>query len=171
MDRVPNLLDIINIDSGDNSTEPYIKKSEYFNLQELADQLKKLTMSKYLSILNTNARSLVKHISEFQLLFNCLSSQHAKLFDVLSFTETWLDKSSETLVTIDNYDAIFKHKNGSKKGGGLAIYVQRGLKFSIRKDLVVPENKQHMFDCLFIEQNPRQKCSFWSGLQIPQFQF
>jgi exonuclease III len=108
-------------------------------------------MSNSLSVFNTNARSLAKHVSEYQLYLNSLRNEKFDHFDILSFTETWLDEILEPIVDIEGYNVVFKHKNDNKKGGGLAMYIHQNLKFFIRNDLIVPQDKQHLFDVLFVE--------------------
>ena len=141
-----------NIDELDISKEPsLLRKSKYFNLDQFSKFNGERKMNGHLSIMNTNARSLVKHMAEYQLIFNLLENGKPNYFDILTFTETWLDQSLESLVTLDGYHEIFKHKSTVKQGGGLAIYVRNELNVKERNDLCIPHDKQSLFDCLFVE--------------------
>lgn len=132
--------------------------SKYYNHDEFHNLCESLNFTKTISILNGNARSLVKHLSEYELLLECLKCNKLQTIDIITFTETWLDVSLEALVKLDNYNAIYKHKSKNKEGGGLAIYIANGMNFITRNDLKVPLEKQELYDCLFIEVVFPQKC-------------
>lgn len=144
--------DLSQLDVVTDTFEPkLIEKSKYYTVEEfhrLTDETKALN---YLSVLNVNSRSLLKHFSEYETYFNSLGSPNFDCFDILSFTETWLDDNLEQLAAFEKYKAIFKHKVGRKEGGGIAIYIKEDLNYSHRLDLSIPSDKQHLFDCIFIE--------------------
>lgn len=160
-----DLAGLVNLDDTDDLDPSFavpslVKKSQYFDINDFGKLTSDIPMSNSLSIMNTNARSLVKHFAEYQITVNSLYNKNFKYFDILSFTETWLDESLENLVNLDGYTSVFKHKKTMKEGGGIAIYVNRNLNFFVRQDIIVPVDKQHLFDCLFVEikqNNPQSR--------------
>lgn len=119
-----DLINVVSLDDLENlqlSNEPtLLKTSEYYNIK-MFSKIVSTNHSNSLSIMNCNARSPPKHISEYQLLFSSLSTDTWKSFDVLSFTETCLNETLESLATLEGYCSIFKHKSSTKAGGGLAF--------------------------------------------------
>jgi hypothetical protein len=62
-----------------------------------------------------------------------------------------MNDSLGSIVEFDNYKAVYKHKDGTKEGGGLAFFIKNEIQFAVRNDLIVPADKNNLFDCLFIE--------------------
>ena len=131
----------------DTDESAYIKQSSYYDLDEFDNIMKELNTENNLSILNINARSLVKHFNEFTAILSDLTSS----FDVITVEETWLSDILKPLVTLNGYTLVTKHKSKCKEGGGLGIYVKEGIDFKERKDLSCPKKFEVMFDYLFIE--------------------
>ena len=131
----------------DTDESAYIKQSSYYDLDEFDNIMKELNTENNLSILNINARSLVKHFNEFTAILSDLTSS----FDVITVEETWLSDILKPLVTLNGYTLVTKHKSKCKEGGGLGIYVKEGIDFKERKDLSCPKKIEVMFDYLFIE--------------------
>lgn len=127
-----------------------IKQSKYYNIDEFHD-LTEREKSDSLKVLNVNARSLVKNFSAYEMYFESLKSPSFDGFDIISFTETWLDDNLTQLTHLDDYSAVFKHKSNKKEGGGIAIFIKNSLTFVERPDLLMPADIQHACDCLFIE--------------------
>ena len=125
----------------DDDGSPLITKSRYYELDELSALMETVNTDHHLNVLNVNARSLVKHYLEF-----CSILSELPMFHVITIEETWLDKSLEPLVKMDNYQLITKHKYKCKNGGGLGIYIRRDLKFVERIDLKCPLEFQELFD-------------------------
>lgn len=44
--------------------------------------------------------------------------------DVILLCETWLNVNNDSLISIDGYTCLTKHRTNGKTGGGLAIYVK-----------------------------------------------
>lgn len=124
-----------------------IAQSLYYDGDQLCELMDKMESSTHLSILNMNARSLVKHIDEYRILL----STFPKLFDLITVEETWLDESLQSLVAMEQYTFVSKPKLLCKEGGGLGIYIKDGVKYVLRDDLACPQNKRHIFDSMFIE--------------------
>ena len=135
----------------DNEENPFIKRSNYYDLDEFNLIMKKYNTDNNISVLNINARSLVKHINEFTATLSDLPS----LFDVITVEETWLSDTLMPLVTLNGYTFIAKHKSKCKEGGGLGIYIKNGIKFKERSDLSCPKDLEDIFDYLFIEINQK----------------
>ena len=73
--------------------------------------------------------------------------------DVLTLSETWLDSNiQDSEICLPGFTLVRRDREGSKSGGGVAIYVRDGLPFRVRNDLNTGEN-----ECLWIELN-RAKC-------------
>jgi hypothetical protein len=147
-DQMNSLLEVYT-DDRQNFDLPSLKKSEYYDLSSFMDTVDARSTS--LSLLNTNARSFLRNKHSFDILFELLESEGKFIFDIISLEETWLDDSQESLACLQGYEAIFKHKKPAKIGGGLAIFIKNDLNFKARYDIHFPEDKQDMFDCLFIE--------------------
>jgi exonuclease III len=144
--------DLLQLDGELDAFEPdNFSQSKYY----VQDEFLKLANEKFdsgnFTLLNVNSRSLIKNFSDYELFFQSLQSDNFHGFDILTFTETWLDGNLQQLVYFEHYNAIFKHKVGRKEGGGIAIFVKENMNYINRPDLSFPENKQHLFDSLFIE--------------------
>ena len=133
----------------DEDTEryPLITKSLYYDIDSLTNIMNSIDSSTHLSVLNLNARSLIKNFFEFRAIL----SAFPYLFDVITVEETWIDHSLENLVNIENYTLITKHKAKCKEGGGLCIYIRNGIEYKERPDLKCPTGYQDFFDYIFIE--------------------
>ena len=81
---------------------PLITKSHYFDYDKLIQMMKVTGENNHLSVLNLNARSLVKNIFEFRSII----STFPYLFDLITIEETWLDSTLEHLVNLKNYTLI-----------------------------------------------------------------
>ena len=90
-------------------------------------------------------------ISTSHFEFRAIIGAFPYLFDVITVQETWINKSLEPLVELDQYSMVPKHKLKCKEGGGLCIYIRHGLKYKERPDLECPIEKQELFDNVFIE--------------------
>ena len=131
----------------EDSDNPIIQKSMYYDIEGLTDKMNLIDKNTHLSILNLNARSLIKNILEFRSIL----SAFPYIFDIITIEETWLDNSLEAFVMIDNYSLITKHKARRKEGGGLCIYIRNDLEYKQRCDLSCPIEYQEFFDYIFIE--------------------
>jgi hypothetical protein len=160
------IKELSQLDLTPDAFEPQlITKSKYYTTTDFLDLNEKTDFSDSLSIFNVNCRSLCKHYSEYELYFETLKSEHFNSFDILTFTETWLDDHLQDIVQFDNYHSIFKHKDKQKEGGGLAVYIKDEFNFKKRNDLAVPTEKQQLFDTLFIEiSHPSYKSSIILGI-------
>jgi hypothetical protein len=82
-----------------------------------------------LSLLCHNVRSLPKHKDEFEAYLGTLKYD----FDIIGFTETFLNEVSANYATLKDYSSV---KNCRKKtGGGVAIYLRKDIAYKRRTDL------------------------------------
>ncbi|KAJ1526320.1 hypothetical protein ONE63_009469 [Megalurothrips usitatus] len=75
-----------------------------------------------LKIVHINAQSLPKHFDEFRYIF-----ENGKI-DIIGVSETFFKDSSHT--NLNNYSVMTVNRN-NRNGGGVAIYVRKGLKSKI----------------------------------------
>jgi len=145
-----NLVDILNDVHEQHSSGQYVS-SMYYDIPEFSSFISNVESNKHLSVLNTNARSLARHVSDYQLLLEAVYESVCFQFDIITFTETWLNSDLEDLVSLNNYRPVFQHKANKKEGGGLAIFVKEGLSYIIRSDINIPVEFRDKFDVLFVE--------------------
>ena len=141
-------LEETTLDDQFNHESPLFTKSLYYDKSFLSHN-----HPHDMKILNTNARSLPKNFLQFEALLAELSTQNFS-FEILTFTETWLDNSLESSINFNTYVPVMKHKSPVKEGGGLAIFVKTNIRFKLRNDLTFPIDKQNQFDGIFIEIEP-----------------
>ena len=70
--------------------------------------------------LYTNAQSMGNKKEELELLLQ------TEGYDIVGITETWWDDSHDWNVLVDGYELFKKNRKG-RRGGGVALYVRRGL--------------------------------------------
>ena len=86
---------------------------------------------KGLKFCHLNVRSIVNKLDQFKLHF-----EHSS-FDVVTLSETWLTEGiNDCLLTMGGYqllryDRSVQGLHGTKKGGGLLIYVKNDINFSL----------------------------------------
>ena len=126
---------------------PRVTKSLYYDIPDFNDLSKNINLDNHISILNINARSLLKHINELSAILEEFIVQ----FDVITVEETWLNDLLKPLVNLNGYTFITKHKRERKEGGGIGIYVKHGIDYVERKDLDSLNNSEELFTYKFIE--------------------
>ena len=137
----------------ENERTPLVTRSRYYETDDLVGLMNTIDENTHLSILNVNARSLIKHFHEFCSIL----SAFPYLFDVITIEESWLNDILQPLVQMDSYTLLAKHKKVCKEGGGICIYIKNGLNFKVRNDLNCPDGYNEFFDYVFIEiinENP-----------------
>lgn len=78
---------------------------------------------------------------------------NTKLFDVLTFSGTWLDDSvSDNEINLGGYSCIRQDRSGNCPGGAVLIYLRSELPTHVREDMKDGEN-----ECIWVEIN-RKKC-------------
>ena len=131
----------------DDEVSPLIVKSNYYDIDDFNKLTKKFEIDNNISILNINARSLIKHFNELTAILNDISIS----FDVITVEETWLNDILQPLVNLDGYTLITKHKAKCKEGGGIGIYIKKNIEYTVRKDLKCPDKYEDYFSYMFIE--------------------
>ena len=116
------------------------KNCNYYDQNEFLDNF---ITSTDIKLLHFNARSLRKNISGIIQYIDLLQ----KSFAVIGISETWLNDMHDPLIQIPNY-AIEGTCRQSKRGGGVALYVQEDLMYKIRNDL---SSNNPDIDSCFIE--------------------
>ena len=129
--RNNNVLLDNNFVSNDDDDGPLIMNSCYYDIDEFNEFCKSYENDSNIAVLNLNARSLIKHFNELNVILESLSVS----YDVITVDETWLDRTLEPLVQLDGYSFITKHKSKCKNGGGVGIYVKNNIDFMERTDL------------------------------------
>ena len=95
------------------------------------------------SIFHLNARSLFNKLNEINMLF--LDSNIR--FPVLAFTETWLNELTTPLVSMPNYNFVYKNRE-DRIGGGVCFFIRNDLNFITHDSFFIVSN---IFDSLTIE--------------------
>ena len=81
-------------------------------------------------VIHIDSRSIVPHIDELRLIFR------DSFPSVIAITETWLDDSvADSEVAISNYSVHRLDRRNNRRGGGVALYLLDGLKYTRRKYL------------------------------------
>ena len=109
----------------DNDLEPVIPQSNYYDIEDLCKLMESIDPKLYLSVLNLNARSLIRNFDEYNILLAILPN----LFDIITIEETWLNEDLEAQVVMENYRFVSKPKLMKKEGGGLGIYIKEGINY------------------------------------------
>ena len=79
------------------------------------------------SILSTNIRSLTKHLTELKTIVSNLET------DIIALQEIWNPHAG--YVSINNYHKIEMKKRENKRGGGVALYIKKDIKYELHKKL------------------------------------
>ena len=129
-----------------------LQQSKYYDIHEPISLPQEHISS--LKIFNNNARSLMSTHRQYEILLKHLTDNDNLTFDILTFTETWLDQNLENSIHFDDYSSVYKHKKPDKRGGGISIHVKNNISYKVRPDLCFTPDTCHMYDCLFIELLP-----------------
>ena len=100
-----------------------------------------------LILLQLNIRGLLSHQDELKLLLHKLHNKNTSI-DMVLLCETFLNNKMENLINIPRY-TIISNSRIHTRGGGTAILIKKGLKFSRRKDLDIFAEKK--VESVFIE--------------------
>ena len=101
------------------------QSSEYYD----CPKFNKLSMNSNtdLLLLNFNIRSIGANLDTF----NCFTNLLNKKFDILSFSESWLNDNNKNLYTIGGYEAFHNVRCDGRKGGGLSVYISNVFKSKV----------------------------------------
>ena len=93
-----------------------------------------------LVVLELNIRSILSHLSDLKQLLHVLESKNSRV-DIILLCETFLTKSTESLVKVPGYTLICSNRKHSK-GGGTAILLRNGITFKRRTDIEIFREKE-----------------------------
>ena len=79
-----------------------------------------------LAVIHVNVRSLFNKLDHFQALLDLLAVK----FDIICFSECWLNESNKDLVCLDGYN-VFHSLRPNRIGGGVSVFVNNMFKSSI----------------------------------------
>ena len=110
-----------------------------------------------LLVLHINIRSLAANFAKLQILISSLKVKP----HVISINETWLKQNQQ-----GDYSSLFDYKlvsnsRNEHKEGGVALYIQRDLSFSVQDDLTIMKEK--VFESLFVDIHFNKKESITVG--------
>ena len=89
-------------------------------------------LTRPLSLLHLNIRSLPAHITELETYLSMLKYD----FNVIGISETWLKESTYEIYNLQNYNHIAKFRDG----GGVSLLIDKCLTFIARDDLSIFDN-------------------------------
>ena len=151
LSQIPN-LDNYNID------ENFVQSinSKYTCMDQLAFNKLTSTLSKSLSLMHINIKSLSKRIDEFKTV---LSMSKVK-FDVAGITESKQQIGKDFIVNVD-INGYHRYKQPSESAsGGVVIYVNDELNHSRLEEFSVTEND---FESLWVEISNQKKINIICG--------
>ena len=120
-------------------------KSDYYDIPKFNTIFS--NNSKDLSLIHINIRSLFHKIDHLQALFDQLIVN----FDVICFTESWLNDSNKNLVNMSGYLG-FHSLRINRMGGGISMYVRDKFKIKIIHNCTVSNfNLETLFLSLIID--------------------
>ena len=121
-----------NIDPDKQLLGPVVSNNDKYYLESEFNQfiLNENTLGK-LSILHVNIRSLNKNLDSLLTLLQSLKYK----FSILAICETWQTNSNIDIFQIPGYVKV-SLPCLSGVGGGVALFIEHGINFKIRNDLI-----------------------------------
>lgn len=107
------------------------------------DQFKQIEMEGAFSVIHFNSRSLYKNYNKIEKYLWQFSK-----FSVVAVSETWLEQEKGYNVEMNGYE-LFTLDRKNKRAGGVAIYVDTGLRWFVVPSLST--NVDGIMECLTIE--------------------
>ena len=105
----------------------YRVNTSYNTIETDDDKINEHIRKHKYSIFSTNIRSLTKHITELKATVSNLET------DVIALQEIWNPHAG--FVNIHNYQKIEMKKREKKRGGGVALYIKKTIKYELHKKL------------------------------------
>ena len=131
-----------------------IGTSEYYTENEFKSSVEHQNMNSDFSIIHFNVRSLKANYDTLSL---CLTKLDFS-FKAIGLTETWLNEANADLYTLNNYNHIYRYREG-QVGGGVSLYLNSNLVYKERRDIenyfvssaeaVFVETKQYIIACIY----------------------
>ena len=129
-------------------TDSILNDEQYIPSDKIPKLLSNQNTKTSFTALSLNVRSL-NNIHNFLKLESFLHSINVQP-SILAITETWLKENQTGPHTnLCNYTFVSNSKSQSRGGGGVGLYVNCSLNFTMRSDLTIMHEK--FFESLFIE--------------------
>ena len=90
--------------------------------------------------------SLISKLDDLHELITTLDNQGVSIEFIL-LCETFINSRNEKLCSLPGYELVCKNREG--RGGGVAIFIKKGIAYNLREDIMV--NVQNEFESIFIE--------------------
>ena len=116
----------------DNELGSITTDSNYFSL---TDELNINAGDYGLSLMHINVQSLPSKIDDLKILLENLADKGHPI-DILLICETFLTDGKVSSCQIDSYTLVETHRS-HRRGGGVAIYINKNIKFEERLDLQI----------------------------------
>ena len=97
-----------------------------------------------LTVYHLNVRSLW---ANFDIVLNEIDSMNIK-FDLLCFTESWVNDNTKDLIAIDNYKSYHSLRADGRRGGGISVFLNDRLKSKLFVDATF---NTEIIESLFLE--------------------
>ena len=122
----------------------YNSNSDYHDNEQLKEVCKYIEKND-LSLLKTNGRSLYKNFESLQDFLGSIDIE----FKIIGLVVTWLKDQPQENFHIDGHNLELKNRR-DKKGGGVCLYIDDDIKYTVRKDLEKIKHPDYT-EALFIE--------------------
>ena len=131
------------IDPDNNVTNLYYgNECKYYNIDSFNELCCSTKVAEdALSLLHLNIRSIPKNLSDLQNYMQCLNTK----FSIIGLSETWHNESTIDIYEMEEYECVSKFR-ADRRGGGVSLYVRRGIEFTRRCDL---EQTNFENECIF----------------------
>ena len=127
-----------------NSLNQYVSRCNYYLESTFNKAVETYPWANdVLSMCCFNIRGIKRNLTSFESYLDLLNHQ----FILIGITETWLRDGDCDLYNTSNYRIVKNHRQ-DRSGGGVALFVQNNVKYSIRHDLKMFD---HEFESLFIK--------------------
>ena len=127
MDEINGIFEDIDADTNHlNNVFPDLNndnRSKYYDSDKFNSEI--IHNKDNFSILNLNIRSITANIDACNAFLSTLNNK----FDILSFTESWLNDSSKNLINLEDYYS-FHTLRPVNRGGGVSIFIKNYLNSS-----------------------------------------
>ena len=133
----------------DNDMGSITKDSNYYDLDDFNVNNKDYG----LAVMHINIQSLPAKVDELKILLENLANKGHPI-DIVLVCETFLTTEKVNLCQIDNYTLLETHRK-NQRGGGVALYINKRIKFEERMDLQVFDEGQIESHFIEIELNKK----------------
>ena len=110
------------------------------------------------SIINLNIRSITANIDGFNAFINTLNVK----FDIITFTESWLNNSTKNLINIDGYYSLHSLRPVNR-GGGISIFLKDSRKGCLSLQRNDASNSFSASDPILLPSGNRSNKQNWGG--------